>query len=234
MNQSRPRWPRSPPRLSCSPRSPVSTTLRTGHPRRDRPQHGRLSHRRPSRRGRGCAPDNVTRRVNTARARPARDPSGNAQPWSSPPAQPHKAKAPTCPNATGRSRAAAVTPRPSSPSATRSCSPPTPTPGPTTFSRLSAQRLTGQAVRRLRDLGDQVTIAPRTDAAWASVPASRLAFSEQQQFAAQRRSGSPARNVWPASHGGQARTPKSAAGAAQVRGRPPGTPRAAPSVLSTR
>src|ERR1035437_2152470 len=74
-------------------------------------------------------------------------------------------------------------------------------PGPNTFSRLSAQRLAGQAVRRLRDLGDRVTIAPRTDAAWASVPASRLAFSEQQQFAAQRRSGSPARNVWPASHG---------------------------------
>jgi len=34
-------------------------------------------------------------------------------------------KAPTCPNATGRSCAAAVTPRQSSPSATRSCSPPT-------------------------------------------------------------------------------------------------------------
>jgi transposase len=40
-------------------------------------------------------------------------------------ARPHAAKAPTCPNATGRSCAAAVMPRPSSPSATRSCSPPT-------------------------------------------------------------------------------------------------------------
>jgi len=54
-----------------------------------------------------------------------KDPSGCAQPWSSPPPRPHAAKAPTCPNATGRSCAAAATPKPSSPSATRSCSPPT-------------------------------------------------------------------------------------------------------------
>ncbi|MHB8275450.1 MAG: hypothetical protein ACYDC9_11910 [Dermatophilaceae bacterium] len=38
-------------------------------------------------------------------------------------------------------------------------------PGPTALSRLTAQRLTRQAVRRLQDLGYQVTIAPRTDAA---------------------------------------------------------------------
>src|SRR5674476_299461 len=38
-------------------------------------------------------------------------------------------------------------------------------PGRTTFSRLTTQRLTRQAVRRLQDLGYQVTIAPRTDAA---------------------------------------------------------------------
>src|SRR5665213_570058 len=38
-------------------------------------------------------------------------------------------------------------------------------PGPTTLSRLTTQRLTRQAVRRLQDLGYQVTIAPRTDAA---------------------------------------------------------------------
>ena len=100
--------------------------------------------------------------------------SGYAEPWSGPPARPHAAKAPTCPNATGRSCAAAVTQRPSSPSATRSSSPPTecwpphtrtPTAGTTTLSRLTAQRLTFQAVRRLQDLGYQVTIAPRTDAA---------------------------------------------------------------------
>jgi hypothetical protein len=40
-----------------------------------------------------------------------------------------------------------------------------PHPGPTAFSRLTAQRLTRQAVRRLQDLGYQVTIEPRTDAA---------------------------------------------------------------------
>jgi len=38
-------------------------------------------------------------------------------------------------------------------------------PGSTTFSRLTTQRLTRQAVRRLQDLGYQVTIEPRTDAA---------------------------------------------------------------------
>ena len=38
-------------------------------------------------------------------------------------------------------------------------------PGPTTLNRLTAQRLTRQAVRRLQDLGYQVTIEPRTDAA---------------------------------------------------------------------
>ena len=38
-------------------------------------------------------------------------------------------------------------------------------PGPTALSRLSTQRLTRQAVKRLQDLGYQVTIAPRTDAA---------------------------------------------------------------------
>jgi len=38
-------------------------------------------------------------------------------------------------------------------------------PGPTAFSRLTTQRLTRQAVKRLQDLGYQVTIAPRTDAA---------------------------------------------------------------------
>jgi transposase len=38
-------------------------------------------------------------------------------------------------------------------------------PGPTTLSRLTTQRLTRQAVRRLQDLGYQVTIEPRTDAA---------------------------------------------------------------------
>jgi transposase len=38
-------------------------------------------------------------------------------------------------------------------------------PGPTALSRLTAQRLTRQAVRRLQDLGYQVTIEPRTDAA---------------------------------------------------------------------
>jgi transposase len=38
-------------------------------------------------------------------------------------------------------------------------------PGPTTLSRLTTKRLTRQAVRRLQDLGYQVTIAPRTDAA---------------------------------------------------------------------
>ena len=40
-----------------------------------------------------------------------------------------------------------------------------PGPGPTALSRLTAQRLTRKAVRRLQDLGYQVTIAPRTDAA---------------------------------------------------------------------
>jgi PAS domain S-box-containing protein len=38
-------------------------------------------------------------------------------------------------------------------------------PGPTTLSRLTAQRLTRQAVRRLQGLRYQVTIEPRTDAA---------------------------------------------------------------------
>ena len=38
-------------------------------------------------------------------------------------------------------------------------------PGPTALSRFTAQRLTRQAVRRLQDLGYQVTIEPRTDAA---------------------------------------------------------------------
>ena len=37
-------------------------------------------------------------------------------------------------------------------------------PGPTTLSRVTTQRLTRQAVRRLQDLGYQVTIAPRIDA----------------------------------------------------------------------
>jgi len=37
--------------------------------------------------------------------------------------------------------------------------------GPTPLNRLTAQRLTRQAVRRLQDLGYQVTIAPRTDPA---------------------------------------------------------------------
>jgi len=49
-------------------------------------------------------------------------------------------------------------------------------PGPTALSRLTTQRLTRQAVKRLQDLGYQVTIAPRTDAAWPPVPASRLAI----------------------------------------------------------
>src|SRR5450756_2418038 len=78
-----------------------------------------------SRPGPGCAQGNATRQVNTARARPARGPSGCAPPWSSRPAGPHAARAPTCPNATGRSCVAAVTPRPSAPSVTRSCLPPT-------------------------------------------------------------------------------------------------------------
>jgi len=87
----------------------------------------------------GCARGNATRQANTDRVRPASDPSGYAEPWSSPPGRPHAAKAPTCPNATGRSCAAAVTPKPSSPLATRSCLPPaacwpphspTPTPAP--------------------------------------------------------------------------------------------------------
>lgn len=38
-------------------------------------------------------------------------------------------------------------------------------PGPTTLSRLAAQRLTRQSVRPLQDLGYQVTIEPPTDAA---------------------------------------------------------------------
>ena len=38
-------------------------------------------------------------------------------------------------------------------------------PGPTALSRLTAERQRRQAVRRLQDLGYQVTIAPRTDAA---------------------------------------------------------------------
>ena len=38
-------------------------------------------------------------------------------------------------------------------------------PGPPALSRLTAQRLTRQDVRRLQDLGYQVTIEPRTDAA---------------------------------------------------------------------
>ncbi|MHB1472890.1 MAG: hypothetical protein ACYDDU_12825 [Dermatophilaceae bacterium] len=38
-------------------------------------------------------------------------------------------------------------------------------PGPTTLSKLTAERQRRQAVRRLQDLGYQVTIAPRTDAA---------------------------------------------------------------------
>jgi len=37
--------------------------------------------------------------------------------------------------------------------------------GPTSLNRLTAQRLTRRAVRRLQDLGYQVTIAPRTDPA---------------------------------------------------------------------
>ena len=38
-------------------------------------------------------------------------------------------------------------------------------PGPTALSRLTTGRLTRQAVKRLQDLGYQVTIEPRTDAA---------------------------------------------------------------------
>ena len=43
--------------------------------------------------------------------------------------------------------------------------PPNIDPGPTALSKLTAERQRRQAVRRLQDLGYQVTIAPRTDAA---------------------------------------------------------------------
>jgi hypothetical protein len=110
----------------------------------------------------------------SGKTRKGPDPSGYSEPWSSPPARPHAPRAPTCPNATGRSCAAAVMPKAIvalgheillSAYRVLGTAQAYTDPGPTTLSRLTAQRLTRQAVRRLQDLGYRVTIAPRTDAA---------------------------------------------------------------------
>jgi hypothetical protein len=83
-----------------------------------------------------------------------------------------------CPSSSGLSQPGSVVrrrcdARPSFALVTRSCSSPTGSgpaqpykdPGPTTLSRLTAQRLTHQAVRRLQDPSYQVHIATCTEAA---------------------------------------------------------------------
>jgi len=90
--------------------------LRPGHPRRDLPRHVRLPHRRPSRVV-GWDVPGATRLGGQTRLR--QDPQGIQVATRSPhPVRPRgltHQKAPTCPNATGRSCAAAVTPRQWSP-----------------------------------------------------------------------------------------------------------------------